>query len=154
MFPQWRSRHSSPPEHTAVVIMASTASTMAVATEILAALGSSCRASFSKEAETFTDLFYDLKLNAAAAMFQTFATQMIGYGIAGLCPYFNLHGRNAYTHTSPSMQCAHSWFTRHTRFTPTTSPWLLCCSPCTSVEHSTSRKGSAEKQCAVLVRSQ
>lgn len=31
------------------------------------------------------DLFYDLRLNAAVAVFQIFATQMIGYGIAGLC---------------------------------------------------------------------
>jgi hypothetical protein len=30
------------------------------------------------------DLFYDLKLNAAVAVFQIFATQMLGYGIAGL----------------------------------------------------------------------
>ncbi|KZV85364.1 OPT superfamily oligopeptide transporter [Exidia glandulosa HHB12029] len=55
-------------EHSMIVIMASTASTMAVATEIIAAM----------------DLFYDIRLNAAAAIFQTFATQMIGYGVAGL----------------------------------------------------------------------
>ncbi|KAI0266794.1 OPT oligopeptide transporter [Gloeopeniophorella convolvens] len=55
-------------EHTAIVIMASTASTVAVAMEIIAAL----------------DLFYDIRLNAAVAIFQIFASQMIGYGVAGL----------------------------------------------------------------------
>ncbi|KAH7106538.1 OPT superfamily oligopeptide transporter [Auriculariales sp. MPI-PUGE-AT-0066] len=67
----WRYLNPGPfniKEHTAIVIMSSTASTMAIATEIIAAL----------------DLFYDIKLNAAAAIFQTFATQMIGYGIAGI----------------------------------------------------------------------
>ena len=55
-------------EHTAIVIMASTASTVAVAMEIIAAL----------------DLFYDVRLNGAVAIFQIFASQMIGYGIAGV----------------------------------------------------------------------
>ncbi|PIL27341.1 transporter [Ganoderma sinense ZZ0214-1] len=55
-------------EHTAIVIMASTASTVAVAMEVIAAL----------------DLFYNIKLNPALAIFQIFASQMIGYGIAGL----------------------------------------------------------------------
>ena len=48
--------------------MASTASTVAVAMEIIAAL----------------DLFYDIRLNGAVAIFQIFASQMIGYGIAGV----------------------------------------------------------------------
>ena len=30
-----------------------------------------------------SDLFYNVKLNAAVAIFQIFATQMIGYGVAG-----------------------------------------------------------------------
>ncbi|KAJ6570156.1 hypothetical protein DFH09DRAFT_1080315 [Mycena vulgaris] len=30
------------------------------------------------------DLFYDLKLNAAVAVFHIFATQMVGYGIPGV----------------------------------------------------------------------
>ncbi|KAJ7855008.1 OPT oligopeptide transporter protein-domain-containing protein [Mycena olivaceomarginata] len=34
------------------------------------------------------DLFYDLRLNAAVAIFQIFATQMVGYGIAGLLRTF------------------------------------------------------------------
>ncbi|KAF8919170.1 OPT oligopeptide transporter protein-domain-containing protein [Mucidula mucida] len=55
-------------EHTAIVIMASTASTVSTTMEVIAAM----------------DLFYDLKLNAGVAIFQIFATQMIGYGIAGL----------------------------------------------------------------------
>ena len=33
---------------------------------------------------THTDLFYDIRLNPALAIFQIFASQMIGYGIAGL----------------------------------------------------------------------
>lgn len=58
----------APIEHTAIVIMASTASTVAVAMEIIAAL----------------DLFYDIRLSPAVSIFQIFASQMIGYGIAGV----------------------------------------------------------------------
>jgi hypothetical protein len=68
--------------------MASTASTVAVAMEIIAALGMSLRATCRFNLimlRGFTDLFYDIRLNAAVAMFQIFASQMIGYGIAGLC---------------------------------------------------------------------
>ncbi|KAH9855640.1 OPT oligopeptide transporter [Lenzites betulinus] len=67
----WRYLNPGPfniKEHTIIVIMSSTASTVAVAMEIIAAL----------------DLFYNIKLNAAVAIFQIFASQMIGYGIAGL----------------------------------------------------------------------
>ncbi|GBE87677.1 predicted protein [Sparassis crispa] len=55
-------------EHTAIVIMASTASNVAVGMEVIAAL----------------NLFYNIRLNAAVAIFQIFASQMIGYGIAGV----------------------------------------------------------------------
>ncbi|EIN12728.1 OPT oligopeptide transporter [Punctularia strigosozonata HHB-11173 SS5] len=55
-------------EHAAIVMMASTASSVAVAMEVIAAL----------------DLFYDIHLNAAAALFQMFSSQMLGYGIAGM----------------------------------------------------------------------
>ncbi|KAF9477961.1 OPT oligopeptide transporter [Pholiota conissans] len=55
-------------EHTAIVIMASTAASVAVAMEVIAAL----------------DLFYDLRLNSAVAVFSIFATQMLGYGLAGM----------------------------------------------------------------------
>ncbi|KAK7683103.1 hypothetical protein QCA50_013776 [Cerrena zonata] len=55
-------------EHTAIVIMSSTASTVAIAMEIIAAL----------------DLFYDTRLNGAVAIFQIFSSQMLGYGIAGM----------------------------------------------------------------------
>ncbi|ETW80571.1 oligopeptide transporter [Heterobasidion irregulare TC 32-1] len=68
---RWRYLNPGPfniKEHTAIVMMASTASNVAVAMEIIAAL----------------DLFYDIRLNPAVAIFQIFATQMIGYGIAGL----------------------------------------------------------------------
>ncbi|EPS96475.1 OPT oligopeptide transporter [Fomitopsis schrenkii] len=67
----WRYLNPGPfniKEHTAIVIMASTASTVAVAMEIIAAL----------------DLFYNVRLNAAVSIFQIFASQMIGYGIAGV----------------------------------------------------------------------
>ncbi|KAF8524054.1 OPT oligopeptide transporter [Hysterangium stoloniferum] len=55
-------------EHTCIVIMSSTAATVATAMEIIAAL----------------NLFYDIRLNGAVAMFQIFSTQMLGYGIAGI----------------------------------------------------------------------
>ncbi|KZT10438.1 OPT oligopeptide transporter [Laetiporus sulphureus 93-53] len=67
----WRFLNPGPfniKEHAAIVIMASTASTVAIAMEIIAAL----------------NLFYDIRLNAAVAIFQIFASQMIGYGIAGV----------------------------------------------------------------------
>ncbi|KAI0088413.1 OPT oligopeptide transporter [Irpex rosettiformis] len=55
-------------EHAAIVIMASTASSVAIAMEIIAAL----------------DLFYNTALNPAVAIFQIFASQMLGYGMAGI----------------------------------------------------------------------
>ncbi|KAI0945261.1 hypothetical protein AcW1_001521 [Taiwanofungus camphoratus] len=67
----WRYLNPGPfniKEHTVIVIMASTASSVAVAMEVIAAL----------------NLFYDIRLNAAVAIFQIFASQMIGYGIAGV----------------------------------------------------------------------
>ncbi|KII95301.1 hypothetical protein PLICRDRAFT_34142 [Plicaturopsis crispa FD-325 SS-3] len=67
----WRYLNPGPfnlKEHTIIVIMSSTASNVAVGMEIIAAL----------------DLFYGLTLNPAVAVFQIFATQMIGYGIAGM----------------------------------------------------------------------
>ncbi|KAG7452993.1 OPT oligopeptide transporter [Guyanagaster necrorhizus] len=67
----WRYLNPGPfniKEHTAIVIMASTAANIALAMENIAAM----------------DLFYDLQLNGAVAIFQIFSTQMIGYGIAGL----------------------------------------------------------------------
>ncbi|KDR80229.1 hypothetical protein GALMADRAFT_1186070 [Galerina marginata CBS 339.88] len=67
----WRYLNPGPfniKEHTVIVIMASTASSVATAMEIIAAL----------------DLFYDLRLNSAVAVFSIFSTQMLGYGLAGL----------------------------------------------------------------------
>ncbi|EIM86534.1 OPT oligopeptide transporter [Stereum hirsutum FP-91666 SS1] len=56
-------------EHVAITIMASTAANVAVAMEVIAAL----------------DLFYNIKLNPAVAIFQVRSLHfMIGYGIAGL----------------------------------------------------------------------
>ncbi|KAI0341506.1 OPT oligopeptide transporter [Trametopsis cervina] len=55
-------------EHAAIVIMASTASSVAIAMEVIAAL----------------DLFYDTRLNPAVAIFQIFSSQMLGYGMAGV----------------------------------------------------------------------
>lgn len=34
------------------------------------------------------DLFYDIRLNTAVAIFQIFATQMLGYGFAGIRKLF------------------------------------------------------------------
>jgi hypothetical protein len=51
--------------------MSGTASNVATGMEITAAL----------------DLFYDLRLNAAVAIFQIFATQMVRYGIADDPPH-------------------------------------------------------------------
>lgn len=48
--------------------MSSTAANVAVGMEIIAAM----------------DLFYNIQLNAAVAIFQIFATQMLGYGVAGI----------------------------------------------------------------------
>ncbi|EIW85265.1 OPT oligopeptide transporter, partial [Coniophora puteana RWD-64-598 SS2] len=55
-------------EHTCITIMASTASTTANAVGIIATL----------------NLFYNVQLNPGTAMFQTFASQLIGYGFAGI----------------------------------------------------------------------
>ncbi|KAF9567140.1 OPT oligopeptide transporter [Agrocybe pediades] len=55
-------------EHTMIVIMSSTAANVAIAMEIIAAL----------------DLFYDLRLNSAVAVFSIFSSQMLGYGLAGM----------------------------------------------------------------------
>ncbi|KAF8156006.1 OPT oligopeptide transporter [Crassisporium funariophilum] len=67
-------------EHTVIVIMASTASSVATAMEIIAAL----------------DLFYDLRLNSAVAVFSIFATQMLGYGLAGLLRTFLVYPTYAF----------------------------------------------------------
>jgi len=67
----WRYLNPGPfniKEHTAIVIMASTASSVAIAMEVIAAL----------------NLYYDTHLNGAVAIFQIFASQMLGYGIAGM----------------------------------------------------------------------
>ncbi|KAG9219680.1 hypothetical protein CCMSSC00406_0005998 [Pleurotus cornucopiae] len=67
-------------EHAFIVIMSSTASSVAIGMEIIAAL----------------DLFYDLRLNAAVALFQIFATQMLGYGIAGMLRGFLVYPTYAF----------------------------------------------------------
>ncbi|PSS37984.1 hypothetical protein PHLCEN_2v167 [Hermanssonia centrifuga] len=67
----WRYLNPGPfniKEHTAIVIMASTASSVAIAMEVIAAI----------------DLFYNTRLNAGVAIFQIFASQMLGYGMAGM----------------------------------------------------------------------
>ncbi|KAJ3474399.1 hypothetical protein NLI96_g12479 [Meripilus lineatus] len=67
----WRYLNPGPfniKEHTAIVIMSSTASSVAIAMEVIAAI----------------DLFYNVSLNGAVAVFQIFASQMLGYGIAGI----------------------------------------------------------------------
>ncbi|KAH7915991.1 OPT oligopeptide transporter protein-domain-containing protein [Hygrophoropsis aurantiaca] len=67
----WRYLNPGPfniKEHTCITIMASTASNTATAVGIIATL----------------DLFYGVELNPGAAIFQTFASQVIGYGFAGI----------------------------------------------------------------------
>ncbi|KAF7316771.1 OPT oligopeptide transporter [Mycena chlorophos] len=79
----WRYLNPGPfnlKEHTFVVIMASTASNVATGMEVIAAL----------------DLFYNLRLNAAVAIFQIFATQMLGYGIAGILRTFLVYPTYAF----------------------------------------------------------
>ncbi|KAF8814983.1 OPT superfamily oligopeptide transporter [Phlegmacium glaucopus] len=67
-------------EHTVIVIMASTAASVAVAMEIIAAL----------------DLFYDIRLNPAVAVFSIFSTQMLGYGMAGILRTFLVYPTYAF----------------------------------------------------------
>ncbi|KAJ7245016.1 OPT oligopeptide transporter protein-domain-containing protein [Mycena haematopus] len=79
----WRYLNPGPfnlKEHAVITIMAGTASNVAVGMEIIAAL----------------DLFYDLRLNAAVAIFQIFATQMVGYGIAGILRTFLVYPTYAF----------------------------------------------------------
>ncbi|KAJ7678482.1 OPT oligopeptide transporter [Mycena rosella] len=79
----WRYLNPGPfnlKEHTVIVIMSGTASNVATGMEIIAAL----------------DLFYDIKLNAAVAIFQIFATQMVGYGIAGILRTFLVYPTYAF----------------------------------------------------------
>ncbi|KAF9232970.1 OPT oligopeptide transporter protein-domain-containing protein [Melanogaster broomeanus] len=67
----WRYLNPGPfniKEHTCITIMASTASVTATSIGIIATL----------------DLFYGVTLEPAAAIFQTFASQLIGYGFAGI----------------------------------------------------------------------
>ena len=67
--------------------MSSTAATVATAMEIIAALSRPQRFLlflFSRPLILLLDLFYDVRLNSAVAMFQIFSTQMLGYGIAGI----------------------------------------------------------------------
>lgn len=47
-----------------------------------------------------TDLFYDQKLNAAVAIFQIFASQMLGYGMAGMCKSIRFDGLFRKAHRS------------------------------------------------------
>ncbi|EGO23267.1 hypothetical protein SERLADRAFT_450912 [Serpula lacrymans var. lacrymans S7.9] len=83
----WRYLNPGPfniKEHTCITMMASTASSSAFAIGVIATL----------------DLFYNIKLNPAAAIFQSFASQLIGYGFAGILrsllvwPTYALHPAN------------------------------------------------------------
>ncbi|KAF7365018.1 hypothetical protein MVEN_00372900 [Mycena venus] len=79
----WRYLNPGPfnlKEHAVITIMSGTASNVATGMEIIAAL----------------DLFYDLRLNAAVAIFQIFATQMVGYGIAGVLRTFLVYPTYAF----------------------------------------------------------
>lgn len=64
-------------EHTAIVIMASTASSVAIAMEVIAAIGEfslMLRSLATALMAATTDLFYNEKLNAAVAIFQIFSS--------------------------------------------------------------------------------
>jgi hypothetical protein len=65
--------------------MASTASSVAIAMEVIAALGASKYHKMTKFISICcADLFYNDPLNPAIAIFQIFASQMLGYGMAGI----------------------------------------------------------------------
>ncbi|KAF5371806.1 hypothetical protein D9758_003457 [Tetrapyrgos nigripes] len=84
-------------EHTAIVIMSSTASQVSTTMEVIAALGKYALAYFQGFSDRWlVDLFYDIRLNTAVAMFQIFATQMIGYGVAGLLRTFLVYPTYAF----------------------------------------------------------
>ena len=65
--------------------MASTASQVSTTMEVIAAMGKPPHHMSLIVLTCATDLFYDLRLNAGVAIFQIFSTQMIGYGVAGIC---------------------------------------------------------------------
>ena len=67
--------------------MASTASSVAIAMEVIAAIGMLLCDRSQPLYSRATDLYYNTKLNAGVAIFQIFASQMLGYGMAGLCKY-------------------------------------------------------------------
>jgi hypothetical protein len=74
-------------EHTAIVIMSGTASNVGESwiSHFLLIFSITSFLAIGMEIIAALDLFYDLRLNAAVAIFQIFATQMVGYGIAGIC---------------------------------------------------------------------
>ena len=65
--------------------------------EIIAALGKLASVVFTKEIlMSDADLFYNTSLNPAVAIFQIFASQMLGYGMAGICKYYHTDEEGVY----------------------------------------------------------
>lgn len=91
--------------------MVSTASTISVVTEIIAALGDLSQPCLGKRFSLNepVDLFYDIRMNPAVAMFQIFATQMVGYGFAGIRKCFHSRSHWSRAERSFSFQRAASW---------------------------------------------
>lgn len=88
----WRWTNGGPfniKEHVAITIMSSTASTAAVAISIFAA----------------QDLYYHVTPNAAVGIFTLIASQLIGYGMAGIMRGFLVYPTFAiYPHVIPTVQ--------------------------------------------------
>ena len=95
--------------------MPSTASTVAIAMEIVAAIG---RPSESRLLRTTwltlgPDLFYDVHLSGVVAVFQIFASQMIGYGIAGIRKSSSV---SSVYFLNSMIQCGRYWYTQHSEY--------------------------------------
>lgn len=128
--------------------MASTASSVAIAMEVIAALGQLSISPTCPHTQLFrhADLFYNVRLNAAVSIFQIFASQMLGYGIAGtrelllVDPCIGIraltfcviaqYGHCLYTlHSTPVFRSAMDTLTNSLAVpsTPRTSLLLHCC---------------------------
>ena len=75
--------------------MSSTAASVAVAMEVIEAVGTPLLLpplyDRSHPLEHRADLYYNTRLNAGVAIFQIFASQMLGYGMAGMCTSQSSH---------------------------------------------------------------
>ena len=76
------------------------------------------------------DLFYNIKLNPALAIFQIFASQMIGYGIAGLRELLLLPIAKSRPHLV--LQSAASLSTQHSKSLLLREPGTTSDVPCSA----------------------